>query len=41
MADLTVRGGVTKDGRRLYTDQTPAGDKAAIRMMHAMNALAP
>ena len=41
MADLTVRGGVTKDGRRLYTDQTPAGDKTAIRMMHAMNALAP
>ncbi len=41
MADLTVRGGVTKDGRRLYTDQTPAGDKTAIRMMHAINALAP
>ena len=41
MADLTVRGGVTKDGRRLYTDQTPAGDKAAIRMMHVINALAP
>ena len=41
MADLTVRGGVTKDGRRLYTDQTPAGDKTSIRMLHAINALAP
>jgi len=39
--DLTVRGGVTKDGRRLYTDQTSAGDKAAIRFLHLGNALAP
>ena len=39
--DLTVRGGVTKDGRRLYTEQTSAGDKAAIRFMHLGNALAP
>jgi len=41
VADLTVRGGVTADGRRLYTDQTSAGDKAAIRFMHLGNALAP
>ena len=40
-ADLTVRGGVTKDGRRLYTEQTSVGDKAAIRFMHLGNALAP
>tara|TARA_E500000331_G_scaffold236656_1_gene226959 strand:- start:9052 stop:13101 length:4050 start_codon:yes stop_codon:yes gene_type:complete len=41
MADLTVRGGITQDGRRLYTDQTSAGDKAAIRFMHLGQALAP
>ncbi len=40
-ADLTVRGGVTKDGRRLYTDQTSFGDKRAIEFMHLGNALAP
>ena len=28
-------------GRRLYTDQTSAGDKAAIRFLHLGNALAP
>ena len=31
MTDLTFRGGRTQDGRRLYTDQTSAGDKMAIR----------
>ena len=41
VTDLTVRGGRTSDGRRLYTDQTSAGDKAAIRFMHLGNALAP
>ena len=41
VTDLTVRGGVTADGRRLYTDQTSAGDKAAIRFLHLGNALAP
>ena len=41
VGDLTVRGGVTKDGRRLYTEQTSLGDKAAIRFMHLGNALAP
>tara|TARA_B100001173_G_scaffold308980_1_gene320369 strand:- start:2173 stop:3666 length:1494 start_codon:yes stop_codon:yes gene_type:complete len=40
-ADLTIRGGVTKDGRRLYTDQTSFGDKRAIEFMHLGNALAP
>ena len=39
--DLTVRGGITKDGRRLYTEQTSPGDKAAIRFLHLGNALAP
>jgi hypothetical protein len=40
-ADLTIRGGRTKDGRLLYTDQTSAGDKAAIRFLHLGEALAP
>ena len=41
ITDLTVRGGRTSEGRQLYTDQTSAGDKAAIRLMHIGNALAP
>ena len=41
ITDLTVRGGRTAEGRELYTDQTSAGDKAAIRLMHLGNALAP
>jgi len=41
MADLTVRGGRTEEGRQLYTDQTSTGDKMAIQMMHLGNALAP
>jgi hypothetical protein len=40
-ADLIVRGGRTKEGRQLYTDQTPAGNKAAIRFLHLGEALAP
>ena len=40
-ADLIVRGGRTKEGRLLYTDQTPAGNKAAIRFLHLGQALAP
>jgi len=40
-ADLIVRGGRTREGRRLYTDETSAGDKAAIRFLHLGNALAP
>lgn len=31
VTDLTVRRGRTADGRQLYTDETSAGDKAAIR----------
>ena len=40
-ADLIVRGGRTADGRQLYTEQTSAGDKAAIRFLHLGNALVP
>jgi len=41
MADLVIRGGRTSEGRQLYTDQTPLGDKMAIQFMHLGNALAP
>ena len=35
------RDGRTKEGRKLYTDETSAGDKAAIRFRHLGNALLP
>ena len=41
ITDLTVRGGRTQEGRRLYTDQTPIGDKVKIRFLHLGEALAP
>jgi len=40
-ADIIIRGGRSSDGRVLYTDQTPAGDKAQIIFLHLGNALAP
>ena len=41
LGDIVVRGGRTRDGRQLYTDQTSLGDKTKIRIMHAIEALAP
>jgi len=41
MGDIIMRGGRTKDGRLLYTDQTSAGDKARIRIAHAWKAIQP
>jgi hypothetical protein len=41
MNDIWFRGGVTADGRKLYTDQTAAGDKLAIQIRHLAVALAP
>ena len=41
MADLTIRGGRTSEGRQLYTEQTSIGDKLAIQFMHLGSALAP
>ena len=41
VGDIVVRGGRTKDGRLLYTDQTSAGDKAKIRLQHAWKAIQP
>jgi len=40
-ADLLIRGGRTREGKLLYTDQTSAGDKARIIFMHLGEALAP
>jgi hypothetical protein len=41
ITDLVVRGGRTREGKLLYTDQTSAGDKAKIRFLHLGEALAP
>ena len=38
---LPGRGGRTRDGRILYTDQTPIGDRMSIKFRHLMEALAP
>jgi|TARA_R110002012_G_scaffold266640_1_gene450258 hypothetical protein len=38
---LPGRGGRTRDGRVLYTDQTPFGDKLYIKMRHLWKALEP
>ena len=37
---LPGRGGRTREGRVLYTDQTPIGDRMAIKFRHLMEALA-
>ena len=41
VGDLTVRGGITRDGRVLYTDQTPIGDKMSIRFSHLLKTIDP
>ena len=38
---LPGRGGRTREGRVLYTDQTPIGDRAYIKFRHLMEALLP
>ncbi len=38
---LPGRGGRTRDGRLLYTDQTPIGERLSIKFRHLMEALAP
>ena len=38
---LPGRGGRTRDGRILYTDQTALGDRVSIKFRHLMEALAP
>ena len=39
--DILARGGVTREGARLYTDQTPRGDRAKIIIDHLSEALMP
>jgi hypothetical protein len=39
--DLTLRAGRTREGKVLYTDQTPVGDVAQIRFRHLLEALLP
>jgi len=39
--DLTLRAGRTREGKVLYTDQTPAGDVTQIRFRHLLEALLP
>ena len=39
--NITTRGGRTRDGKILYTEQTPIGDKMSIKFRHLMEALAP
>ena len=39
--DLTTRGGRTREGKILYTDQTSIGDKTQIRFRHLLEALLP
>ena len=41
IGDIVGRGGRTRDGRMLYTDETSFGDKKAIQFRHLMEALAP
>jgi hypothetical protein len=41
MTDIVVRNGRTNEGRLLYTDETPFGDKLAIQFLHLGEALAP
>jgi len=41
IGDIVGRGGRTRDGRILYTDQTAFGDKKKIQFVHLMEALAP
>ena len=41
MTDIIVRNGRTPEGRLLYTDETPFGDKLAIQFLHLGEALLP
>ena len=41
ISDVFLRGGRTKDGRRLYTDQTPFGDRVSAATMHMAEAQFP
>jgi len=39
--DLMARGGMTREGKKLFTDQTPRGDQIAIAVNHVAKTLMP
>tara|TARA_R110002012_G_scaffold64998_5_gene170651 strand:+ start:2271 stop:6359 length:4089 start_codon:yes stop_codon:yes gene_type:complete len=41
LGDIFLREGQTRDGKRLYTDQTPTGDKVAKIVEHLANSQLP
>ena len=41
LLDISVRGGRTRSGRTLYTDETPDGEKAVKRLEHLINTQLP
>jgi hypothetical protein len=41
LGDVFLREGQTRDGRRLYTDATPAGDKVSAAVKHMANTQLP
>ena len=41
IGDIFLRGGRTKDGRRLYTEQTPFGDRVSEATKHMIEAQMP
>ena len=41
LTDIFVRGGRTKDGRRLYTEQTPFGDRFSTGLFHLVESQTP
>jgi hypothetical protein len=41
LIDIIVRGGVTKEGKKLYTDNTPIEDRARIAMQHILETQIP
>jgi len=41
LIDIIIRGGVTKEGKKLYTDSTPIEDKARIALEHIVDTQIP
>jgi hypothetical protein len=41
LIDIIIRGGVTKEGKKLYTESTPIEDKTRIALEHIINTQIP
>jgi hypothetical protein len=41
LIDIIIRGGVTKEGKKLYTDNTPIEDRVKIAMQHILETQIP